>query len=314
MPASEAMIARWTAPRHYSIVAGTILTGTDTGVIVGLFLAGILCDNGFAGGWPSVFYVFGMVGCAWFVCWCFLCYSSPYTHPRISRVELEYFERTIGAEELARHPPTPWKKILTSVPVWALTALYFAESWLFFGLVTLLPLYMHDVLGLNMTNIGVLSSVPFLGAIITSPITGLVVDWLRAPGRLATGVARKVSAFAGCILCDICLIAIWFVGCNRALAVLNFFLLLAFEGMVLNCTMSNQLDLAPLHAGKLMGLTSALATLGAILQPLVVGAITAQQSTRSTWQNVFFVTAGVNTFGAVVFVVFGSGNRQSWAD
>jgi len=315
VPASEAMIARWTAPRHFSTVAGTIIVGEDTRrYIVGLFLAGILCDYGFAGGWPSVFYVFGMVGCVWFVCWCFICYSSPYTHPRISKVELEYFERMIGAEDLARHPPTPWKKILTSVPVWALAAVFFAECWLFYGLMTSLPLYMHDVLGLNMTHLGVLSAIPFVGTIISAPITCLVVDWLRAPGRLSTGVVRKVSCFAGLMLCDICLVIIWFVGCNRALAVLNFFVLLVCDGIVINCVTANQLDLAPLHAGKLMGLTNTVAILGGILQPLVVSAMTAQQSTRSTWQGVFFVTAVVNTFGALVFVIFGSGNRQSWAD
>jgi len=314
MPASEAMIARWTAPQHFSTVAGTILIGIDTGVIVGLFSAGFLCDYGFAGGWPSVFYVFGMVGCIWFVCWCFLCYSSPYTHPRISKAELEYFEKMIGAEDLASHPPTPWKKILTSVPVWVLSALFFAESWLFNGLMISLPLYMRDVLGLNMTHIGVLSSVPFLGAVISAPITGLVVDWLRAPGRLSTGVVRKVSSFVGFILCDICLVTVWFVGCNRYLAVLTFFLLMFFDGIIVNCVTSNQLDLDPLHAGKLMGLTCTLANVGAAFQPLVVGAMTAQQSTRSTWQGVFFVTSGVITFAAFVFAGFGSGNRQSWAD
>ena len=313
-PASEAMIARWTVPRFYTVVACTILGGIDTGVIVGLFSGGILCDYGFAGGWPSVFYVFGMIGCVWFVCWCYLCYSSPYTHPRISRVELEYFERMIGAEDLARHPPTPWKKILTSVPVWALTALFTSECWVIYGLMTSLPLYMHDVLGLNMTHIGVLSSVPFLGSIISSPLSGFVVDWPRAPGRLSTGVVRKVSVFAGFILCDICLITVWFVGCNPALAVLNFFLLLFFDGMKMAATSANPLDLAPLHAGRLMGLACGLATLGGIFPPLVVGAMTAQQSTRSTWQGVFFVTAVVNTFGALVFIIFGSGNRQSWAD
>ena len=76
----------------------------------------------------------------------------------------------------------------------------------------------------------------------------------------------------------------------------------------------NQLDLAPLHAGKVIGLTFTFANLGSIAGPHAVGALTYPQSTRSQWQNVFFLTAGVYAVGAIVFVIFGSGDRQSWAD
>jgi len=77
---------------------------------------------------------------------------------------------------------------------------------------------------------------------------------------------------------------------------------------------ANQLDLAPLHAGKIMGFTSAVANLGAIGGPLAVGGLTSEQSTRSEWQHVFFLAAAINAVGAIVFVIFGSGERQSWAD
>ena len=33
--------------------------GSKVGTVVGMVGAGLLCDNGFAGGWPSVFYVSG---------------------------------------------------------------------------------------------------------------------------------------------------------------------------------------------------------------------------------------------------------------
>jgi len=44
-----------------------IFVGID--IIVGTFLTGFLCDYGFAGGWPSAFYVFGVVGCVWSAAW-----------------------------------------------------------------------------------------------------------------------------------------------------------------------------------------------------------------------------------------------------
>ena len=58
---------------------------------------------------------------------------------------------------------------------------------------------------------------------------------------------------------------------------------------------------------KFVGIVSA------VVAPHVVGAFTYHSSTRSEWQKVFFMAAGIQILGAIVFVVFGSGNQQSWA-
>jgi len=261
-----------------------------------MILAGVLCDYGFAGGWPSVFYVYGMIGCVWFVCWCLLCYNSPSTHPLISTAELEYWKRTTDSADLTEQRPTPWRKILTSAPVWALAIAYFASDFFFFTLLVCLPLYLHDVLGVSIANNGVFSAVTITGSLISTPITGAVADWLRSSGRLTTNVVRKSSCVAGLLLVDCCLILLGFVGCNRALAVTNLFFMLFFNGILFNCLVTNQMDLVPAHAGKIMGVVVTVANLGSILGPIVAAAMTAHQSTRSTWQNVFFLIAGINVF------------------
>jgi len=91
-PAIHALIARWSAPKRRSLVASLVYIGPSVGVIVGLLLSGVLCDYGFAGGWPSVFYVFGMIGCVWSFAWLLLCYDSPTTHPLILTAERQYWE------------------------------------------------------------------------------------------------------------------------------------------------------------------------------------------------------------------------------
>ena len=37
------------------------------------------------------------------------------------------------------------------------------------------------------------------------------------------------------------------------------------------------------------------------------------QQTQEQWQTVFFICAGVYTFGTLVYVMFGSGELQPWA-
>ncbi len=58
--------------------------------MVALPLGGYLCVNGFAGGWPSIFYVFGCVGIFWFCLWMVLVSKSPEEHRFISQHEKEY--------------------------------------------------------------------------------------------------------------------------------------------------------------------------------------------------------------------------------
>lgn len=47
----------------------------------------------------------------------------------------------------------PYKKILTSVPVWALTVCHFGQNWAFLTLLTLMPSYMSHVLGVNVDQV-----------------------------------------------------------------------------------------------------------------------------------------------------------------
>ena len=41
-------------------------------------------------------YIAGILGILWFLVWIFLAYSTPATHPRISRKEREYIQSSIG--------------------------------------------------------------------------------------------------------------------------------------------------------------------------------------------------------------------------
>lgn len=49
------------------------------------------------------------------------CYNDPESHPFITDKELAYLKKEMGQTKRNDNlPPTPWRSILTSVPVWAL--------------------------------------------------------------------------------------------------------------------------------------------------------------------------------------------------
>lgn len=53
-------------------------------------LSGLLAEYGYDGGWPSIFYVFGMVGVIWSIAFIWLVYEDPSSHPRIEEKEKKY--------------------------------------------------------------------------------------------------------------------------------------------------------------------------------------------------------------------------------
>jgi len=312
-PSMYALLSRWIPPMERSRAVTFIHGGGQLGTVIGMPLSGVLCDHGFAGGWPSVFYVFGTAGCVWCLVWFVLCHDSPSSHPRISVAERHYIEKSLEYRETSAKPPTPWTKIATSPPVWACAIAQFADNWGYYTLLTCLPKYMRDVLQFDMTQNGILSALPYIALWLFITAGGQLADCLRSPRRLQTGTVRKLFCAVGLLIPGILLAAVGFLGRNRILIVFAVVLVVGSSGLSVSGFGVNHLDLAPAHAGTLLGLTSTLATTPGFLGPQVVGALTYRESNRAQWQKVFYIATAIYCFGAAVFVIFGSGKLQDWA-
>ena len=80
----------WAPPEERSTIIGISTAGSQIGNVITLPLGGYLCENGFDGGWPSIFYVIGIVGLVWCFLWFVLVSDSPTTHKFISIDERVY--------------------------------------------------------------------------------------------------------------------------------------------------------------------------------------------------------------------------------
>jgi len=68
----------------------------------------------------------------------------------------------------------------------------------------------------------------------------------------------------------------------------------------------NHLDIGPRYAGVLMGITNTVGTIPGILAPALTGFII--QFTGS-WDLVFYLAAGISGIGALVWLLFATGER-----
>ncbi len=96
----------WIPLDEKTFMIPSILSGMYLGEIVGFSLSGVLVGSDitlsgqFYGGWPSVFYVFGLVGILWFPIWAYFACETPEKCSGITREEL----RTIRKGELSALP------------------------------------------------------------------------------------------------------------------------------------------------------------------------------------------------------------------
>lgn len=169
------LLANWAPPQERSQLGGITYSGAQFGTAAAMIVSGALIHSS---GWPSVFYVIGGFSILWFILWCFFIYDSPAEHPGISAEELLYIEKSIGTQRqskvrlfLTLHwnarlakltllfvykqevTPTPWFKIFTSIPVWAIVVGHVGHTWGLYTLLTELPTYMKTVLHFDIKQV-----------------------------------------------------------------------------------------------------------------------------------------------------------------
>lgn len=77
-----------------------IYSGMYMGSVLGLTSCPYLIQHF---GWPSVFYVFGATGIAWYAVWEKLVASSPDTSKVISESEKEYIQKQLPPSKVSSH-------------------------------------------------------------------------------------------------------------------------------------------------------------------------------------------------------------------
>lgn len=312
-PALCTLLAQWAPPEEKGKFATLVFAGAQIGNILSNFLSGFIMRY-IPGGWPNVFYFFGVVSIIWFVLWCMFVFNDPNSHPFISDEERAYLKKSIGRLERKKDlTPTPWKSVITSGPVWALIIAGAGHDWGAFTLISDLPKYMSDVLHFSVTENGFLSSIPFFGQWITSIAASVLADRLISNGTMGVTKIRKIYAIIGNLGPALGVMGASFVGCNKILATLCFTCGVALMGFCYPSLRINSLDLSPNYSPTLMGLVNGIGCLSGMATPYMVGILTPHRTVLE-WRLVFWIMVIIMMSTSIIFVFFGSGEIQPWND
>ncbi|VDP01214.1 unnamed protein product [Soboliphyme baturini] len=277
-PAFMSMWSKWAPPMERSKLIALSFAGNQVGNIVTMAIAGQLCKYGFAGGWPSIFYVTGIFSFVWLMAWVFIGSNTPSNNRLINPKETAYITNmlklevnTIESQKIS----VPWRSLFTSIPVWAAFIAHWAGDWAAYAMLTGLPLYTDNVLKMDIAKLGLLLAIPYAAYFVFINVGGFTADFVRSRKLLSTKNIRKVMTFLAYIPQAAFLLAAGYCREGQEALVITFVSLgLGFSGLMYSGCVTNYMDIAPQFSGTLFGIGNTLSSAAGIIAPIVMGAMT----------------------------------------
>ncbi len=298
-PAIYSLFARWIPLTERSRAIGFINSAIPLGTIFALLVTPIIVQ---AWNWQWAFYSFGLAGIFWFFFWHRMVTSSPREHPRITDSELQLIEADPESREA---PPTlPWYRLLKSAPVWAIIVAHFCNNWSLFVLVSWMPTYINKGLGVDYASVGLLAIIPWTATALFLNIAGSLADRLIRNGMPVGRVRRLMQTIGFGGLTGSLLLVGHFDSVYTAITIMA--VGSALGAFVTGGFSVNHMDVAPRHAGTLMGITNTAGAIPGVIGVYVTGMIL---ELTGSWVLVFSVAGGITCFGLIFYLLFASGEK-----
>ncbi|XP_061178058.1 vesicular glutamate transporter 2-like [Saccostrea echinata] len=308
-PAVYGVLRHWTTTNDRGRLVAAVLTGTYTGAIVGFPISGIITHYI---SWEYVYYVSSGMCILWYFAWLCFVFEKPSHDTSISQSEFEYIIKNQGKYNIEyENLKVPYRQILTSLPVVSLSLCHFARNWVIILLLTNEPYYL-SMFGFSVAENGVYSSIPHVLLVLCTFTSGYIADFLQLNPKYSTTFIRKLLTGIGFIAQAGCFFVLTFLQTGApVLVVLS--LAMGFFGLSVSGWQVNYYDLSSRYANIIVSVSSSFAALAGVITPLVAGEFLSSNSLRG-WNLTFYVTGAIVLFAALVFLVFGSGEEQPWAN
>lgn len=148
-PCTHTILAKWAHPMERGRLASVTYSGIQIGSVVMLAVSGLIASSFI--GWPGIFYSSGTMCLLWCIGLYLYGANSPAECTRVTAEERAFIESMPGSNKEAL--PIPWKEIMTSRPMIALIIVHCAHNWGYWTLLTEIPSYMKQVLGLDIKTV-----------------------------------------------------------------------------------------------------------------------------------------------------------------
>ncbi len=198
-PGAAKTVAEWFPVRERAFGMAIFNSGAAIGSIVAPpFIVGL---TAYFGHWQPTFIITGALGFLWLILW-WIFYDSPEKHKWLTdkeRVLIQENEEPSVFVENAETAPS-WRNLLGYRQVWAIVLARFLVDPVWWLYITWLPLYLANVRGFDLRQIGLFAWVPFVAADAGSLFGGWFSGFLIGRGWSVDAARKTVIAFAACLM------------------------------------------------------------------------------------------------------------------
>lgn len=297
-PAANQFVARWIPFRERGIANGWIFAGVGAGATLTPSLVTYLMTSY---GWRSSFWVCSIVGFVAGAVWFVVARDNPGEHRGVSVAELNEIQSdlTLGSNAAtpgkAPPPHIPWKHVVRSRDVWAVTVSYFCYgyvAWIFFSW---FYRYLAKVRGLNLKSSAFYTTLPFLAMLVCCLLGGLVNDQLTK---------QRGPRFGRCFLAAVAMAiaAIFIAYGSQVQGVRLASIVLAGGAGALYLSQSSFWSVTADISGASAGSVSGFMNMGGQIGGALTGSLTPWIAVRYGWTASFLVAAGLCLLGAVCWL------------
>ena len=293
-PSSNRLVAAWVPSAERGLANGLIFAGVGAGAgVTPPLITYILLHYG----WRWSFWISAAIGLAAGVVWYLLARDRPDEHPWVSPEELHHIRAGLphqGPAEESRGA-LPWRRILGSKDVLAVTVSYFCFGYVAYIFFTWFFIYLNTVRGLDLRSSSYYGMLPFIAMATCSPLGGWISDRLSRRYGKRTGRAAFASA-------SIALAAVFIaVGTRAADARLATVVLAGGAGALYLSTSSFWSVTADL-AGTSAGTVSGVMNMGNQIGGAVTASLTPLIAAHFGWPASFLVAAMLCVLGSVAWL------------
>jgi MFS family permease len=182
----------WSSTRERGLGAAILLTGVNLGGIVAPLISIVILRQF---GWRPVFYLMAIPGII------VTCLVWLYVHDRPQEVLSESECNRVGIDR-GTESRISRSRLYRSGSLWAVFLAWFGFNITFWGLISWVPSYFFDVRHINLRNLGVWSSLPWVGGLLGAYVGGWVGDrvqhrkYVQMVAWLFAGLCTGLTFFA----------------------------------------------------------------------------------------------------------------------
>ncbi len=299
-PSFYSLYGRWLPLVERSRAVAVANSGIAAGTIFALLVTPIIVIKM---GWEWSFYLFGAAGFIWCIIWQYMVTSQPKNHPKITDDELKIIHDGTGGDAHARK--LPWGKVMKNTSVWAIIIAHFCNNWTLFLILSWLPTFLSGAYGVDMESVGKLAIMPHICTFLFLNVAGFTADHLIKNGMAVIKV-RKLMMLIGFGGISASMMSVGYApDAYVAIAIMSAGA--ALGAFVTGGFSVNIMDLAPRHAGSLLGITNTAGTLAGATSVYFAGWVLSE---TNSWALVFQTGGAITILGLIFYLIFASSEQQ----